>query len=296
MTRRQTTATSIFAITTSLVFAGLSAPAHAAPAPTADPPLIAFGFSTVIDTTSVGGSPDTPVQIIYRFSPTLTPVPDSTEMSDDYGPLEKVIVEIGDQCAAMSGPGTSLSVFDDAGTSSLDDAYDVRADIPATTGETLFGLDLIFFRFILVDPQLAMFSDTSLPTTTLFAGDADYQGLDFDLYDPVTREEVRLTGQQEEPFQLSPYVVQTPVDGLRESLSELTLTNGVRTALNKPLDKASGYLDALTQDSLLKARKEFQLFIKQVEAFRDNGIDGATADHLIALTSMHLEESLPKCA
>lgn len=298
MARRHAIAAWIFALTTVFAFAGLSAPAHAAPAPAADPPLIAFKLTTTIDTTSVGGGPDTPARIIYRFSPTLAPGSGGnlSETVADYGPLERVIIEVGDQCAATSGPGTAIAVFNDAGTTVIEDSYAVIAAKDAgDTSAMLFGLNLRAVVLVLVDNEGTMFSDTSLPTTVAFADQAEKEQLSMLLFNPTTHRFVSLFSG-DAPFQLSRYSVQVPVEALRDRLSELTLSTGVRAALNQPLDKASGYLNAFTQDSLQKAAKEFELFIKQVEAHRNKGIDTATADNLIELTRLSTAEILPRCA
>ncbi|MDR6508074.1 hypothetical protein [Arthrobacter oryzae] len=289
MARRHASAASIFALTTVLAFAGLSVPAQAVPAPVADPPLIAFQLTTTVDTTVVGGSPDTPVSIIYRFSPTLAPVAES-EVHASYVPLERLIIEVGDQCTATSGSGTGIDVFNNSSNTLLEDSYNVFAYGDSIAGKQLFGRDVESFRFLLVDNDGTMFSDASLPTSVAFADAADY--IQFNL---VLSGRVFLFPPESVPFQLSPYNVQAPVDALRDYLSGLTLSPGVRTPLANTLDKASGYLNTLTPASLQKATKEFDLFIKQVEAQRNKGIDSATADTLISLTRDAVE-SLPGCA
>jgi hypothetical protein len=299
MARRHLIAAWIFALTNVFAFTGLSAPAHAAPVPPPDPSLIAFQLTTTIDTTSVGGGPDTPMRIIYRFNPTLAPGSGGnlSETAADYGPLERVIVEVGDQCAAMSGPGTSIAVFNNAGTTVVEDSYAVTASTPfgSPRPPKLFGLDIKLVQFVLVDNERTMFSNTSLPTTFAFGDQADAVQLTLLLFNPTTQRVVSLI-ESDAPFQLSPYFVQVPVEALRDALSELTLSTGVRNALNGPLDKAIGYLNTFTRDSLQKAAKEFELFIKQVEAHRNKGIDTTTADGLIAFTRQVTADILPKCA
>lgn len=76
---------------------------------------------------------------------------ESSETTASYGPLDRVIVEFGGQCATTSVPGTGISVFNDAGTSFVEDSYTVRADVPATAGKTLFDLDLRNIDFNLID-------------------------------------------------------------------------------------------------------------------------------------------------
>ncbi|MBB6404741.1 hypothetical protein HNP00_002057 [Arthrobacter sp. AZCC_0090] len=56
---------------------------------------------------------------IYQFNPDLAPGSGPFGPSDhdaSYGPLDRLIVEVGDQCTGMSGPGMVITVFNDAGT------------------------------------------------------------------------------------------------------------------------------------------------------------------------------------
>jgi hypothetical protein len=94
-----------------------------------------------------------------------------------------MIVMVGDQCVALSGAGTEITVFNNAGTTFAEDSYDVRAFAPATDNKTLFGLNIRLAKFLLVDNEATMFTDTTLPTTEAFVGAADSQQTTIDLLD-----------------------------------------------------------------------------------------------------------------
>jgi len=284
------TAASLLVLAT--LSAGISAPAQAAD-------TLSFQFTTVFDATAVGGSQVTPLHITYQFDPALAPgtgpIGDPGDgTSASYGPLQKMIVEAGDQCIAVSGNGTGITVFNSAGTSFPEDAYEVRADRPAVTGKTLYGLNLTGIRFLLIDNDATMFSSTDLPTATVFAGDADLQQTQIRLTTPDGSRE-NLFAPEDAPFQLTTYDPAGALAAIQSDLTGLQLNAGVRTSLENRLTKASGYISGTSSKSNTKAEQELRAFILQVEALRGKEIPAIDADNLInGATS--LIDQLPACS
>lgn len=133
--------------------------------------LLTFQFATTMDTTPYGGTPDTPLRVIYTFDPAL---PDGSGPGGwgTYGPLTIMQIQLGNQIVWGSGGG--ISVFNNSVTGS--DSCEVLAD---TVVGQLFGRELSHFRFVLVDQEQAMFNDTSLPLSPGFAALADFQQTEF---------------------------------------------------------------------------------------------------------------------
>jgi hypothetical protein len=69
----------------------------------------------------------------------------------------------------------SIEIFNDAGTATLQDRYELRWDsLAGSSSGTLFGSNLDFFRIALVDSNHDMLSSTSLPSDTSFATKSDF--------------------------------------------------------------------------------------------------------------------------
>jgi hypothetical protein len=270
----------------SVLCLGFSAPARAA-----DPSVIEFQYTTKIDATPVGGAADTSVHITYRFNTGLAPGEESDTFAS-YGPLDRVIVQIGDQCVALSGPGTEISVFNNAGNTP-EDAYDVRAGVPATTGTSMFGLEFEFFRFLLHDPEATMFTDTSLPSTTGFADAADFEQINFDFL--RDRRQVSLVSTDSVPGALRIFDPVTDIGFIKDQVQATNVNTGVKAALVAPLDKAIGYLsdDKLSNDAM--AAKEIQKFRDLVNALPGNVISTSDAVLLTRYADKRLS-SLPTCS
>lgn len=285
---------SIFAITTALSLVGIIAPAGAA----APPPVTSFQFTTTVDATSVGGDAAAPLRILYQFNPDLAPGSGPFGSSgngtfESYGPLEKVIVEVGDQCVSFSGGGTGISVFNDAGTTFVEDSYDVRAFGSATVGKQLFGLDFTFTRFLLGDSDRTMFTSTALPTSPAFAAEADFQQTQIDLVDPVTGEESSLHAG-DAPFALSTFDPPADILDILDDVRALQVRGSLIKQLAAPLEDARTLLaGTLTQKNLDKGVQKLQQFITLVSANR-KALGDATADSLKS-SAIQTIESLPAC-
>jgi hypothetical protein len=136
---------------------------------------VTFQFSTTVDATPLGGGPATPLIATYTFDSDLpngsgpTGPVDST--CGSYGTLFMQI-QLGNEIVTASGGG--ISVFNDAGTTFVEDSYDVRPDDGIFSGQ-LLGHDITFFRFLIVDLDRTMFSSTALPLMPGFATSGDYQ-------------------------------------------------------------------------------------------------------------------------
>lgn len=270
----------------SVLCLGVSAPAQAA-----DPAILEWQYTTTIDATRLGGAADAPVRITYRFDSALA-AQQASETFASYGPLIRVIVEIGDQCVALSGPGTEILVLNDAGNEPVQDAYDVRADIPATTGTSMFGLPFQFFRFLVYDPEATMFTDTSLPLTTGFAGAADLQQITFDFLQ--NRRRVSLSSTDTPPGTLSVFDPAAIIGPLKDQVNATNLNTGVKEALVAPLDKAVAYLtDAKTSNDAM-AIKELEKFRTLLNSLPGNVISTSDAAILSGLLSKKIG-ALPAC-
>lgn len=273
-----------------LVLATLSA-GFSAPAQAAD--TISFQFTTFIDATSVGGNQATPLHITYQFSPDLAPGSGPFGESGDgtyssYGPLQKVIIEVGDQCVATSGDGTGITVFN-AGTTFVEDSYDVRAEGAATAGKTLYGMNIDLARFLLVDNEGTMFSSTALPTSQDFFFEADFQQTDFYLIDSNRRTHHLFGGG---PFQFGTYDPALRLEGIQVGVGALTLNAGVKASLQNKLSKAGGYISS---NNNTKAEQELRAFIAQVSALSGKEIPVPFATRLIGKAE-GLIDQLPACS
>lgn len=271
----------------SVLSLGFSAPAHAV-----DPSILEFQYTTRIDATPLGGAANTRVNITYRFDRALAPGQQSDTLAA-YGPLDRVIVQIGDQCVALSGPGTEINVLNNAGNEPVQDSYDVRADIPATTGTSMFGLDFQFFRFLLYDTEAAMFTDTSLPLTPGFADAAVFEQIQFDFL--RNRRVVSLASTDSAPGALRVFDPVTDIGFIKDQVNVTNVSTGVKTALLAPLDKAIDYLsdDKTSNDAM--AAKEIQKFRALVNALPSNIISTSDVVILTRFADKRIA-SLPTCS
>lgn len=144
---------------------------------------VIFQFNTTVDATELGGGSATPLLVTYTFDSTLPDGSGPTGPVDStcgsYGPLFMQI-QLGNEIVTASGGG--ISVFDNAGTSIVEDSYDVRPDDYMFSGQ-LLGRDINFFRLLIVDSDRTMFSSTTLPLMPGFATAGDYQQTEFDFAD-----------------------------------------------------------------------------------------------------------------
>lgn len=139
--------------------------------------VLTFQFRTTVDASERGGDTATPLKVTYQFDPSLLPGTGPFGSSEDgtyesYGPMKDFILELGTECVAVRGDGTGITVFNNGG--GTEGAYDVRADVPATTGTTVMGLNFRFMRFLLADSYGTMFDSVALPVQQ-FANASDFQ-------------------------------------------------------------------------------------------------------------------------
>jgi len=222
-----------------------TAPAHA------QSPLT-FVFTSTVDMAQVGGQPDAPVVVTYTFDPALAPGSGpfgSGPYFASYGPSE-LTIEIGGERQTFSGPGTGITVFNDAGTTIVDDSYDVRVEFPFGQSHPFLGQNLLSFRFLLVDSDRAMFSSTALPTTPALAGSVDTAYVDIMLQNEFGMTTLLSTGGR--PFTLTAPTPPAPkcasgvttLDELRTGVAGLTTSGTTKLALVASLRVARLALNA----------------------------------------------------
>jgi len=145
-----------------------------------------FVFETTFDTSAIGGAPDVPLRVVYRFrsdlAPGTGPFADLPPTVAGYGPIE-VDVQLGPDTVHGAGIGTGITVFNDAGSTHDEDSYDVRGDSRNFGVQRLLGYQVELFRFLLVDNDHTMFGSAALPVSTAFATQADVAYVDAQLLD-----------------------------------------------------------------------------------------------------------------
>lgn len=277
------------------LFAAILFALATAPPGTAATTLVSFQFTTYVDATAVGGSPTTPLRITYQFDPALAPGSGGFGAGDNfasYGPLESMILEVGTECVAVRGDGTDITVFDDAGTTFVEDSYVVSAGGASLAGRTLFGGPLESFRILLADNERTMFSDTSLPTSNAFAEVADYQQTSVELTDPKKRSIYLDAGDA--PFQLSSIDLSGNIAELIGDVKALPTSSIVIEKLVAPLEKARTLTEGtLTQKSVKQAREALDEFRKLVRTNR-NSLGQPAADQLTS-SSQAISDQIPAC-
>lgn len=279
-TRRslRTPAVSLLVLVT--LSAGFSTPAHADP--------ISFQNTTVIDATPAGGAADTPLRVTYTFDSDLPPSNGDGVTYSAYEPI-RMIVELGDECAAISGAGASIDVLNDAGDPASD-SYGIVAVDPATNGKTLYGRQIEIIQVVLIDFDSTMFSDTSLPTSADFAASADLSQILIQL--EVDLGGILLFG--EGAVQFSAYDPEGTLAAIQESVAGMQLNVGVEQSLQIRLTKAAGYFNG-TSKSNDKAEQQLRAFIAQVQGLSGKEIASGDAADLIAAAT-NLIDQLPACS
>jgi len=174
---------------TAIAFCGIALLSAAESAPVWAAKEKTFVFRTLIDTTPVGGEPDTLLTVTYTFDPDL---PSDWDYFDSgwYSPVH-VMIQVGDQIV-WGTHDTAIIVWNNLSDS---DGYDVRLSRRYwgnSVHGSLFGLELGFFRFLIVDTDEDMFDTARLPLTPDFAMQADFQQTDLVLFDPLTGEQIHL--------------------------------------------------------------------------------------------------------
>ncbi|WP_156810619.1 FIMAH domain-containing protein [Arthrobacter sp. FB24] len=230
------------------------------------------------------------MRVTYTFDSDLPPTNGDGVIYSAYEPIH-MIVELGDDCAAMSGSGASIDVLNGTGEPPSD-SYAVSTVDPATAGKTLAGLQIQAVQFVLVDDDTTMFSDVSLPTSADFAASADF-----------SQTLIQLTGDrrgillfaERVPFQFSAYDPAGTLAALQESVASMQLNAGVKTSLQNRLTKVAGYIDGTSSKSNAKAEQELRGFIAQVQGLSGKGLTPAQAAHLIQQATSLIDQ-LPACA
>jgi hypothetical protein len=137
--------------------------------------LITFTYESTTDAHYVGGSSTEAVAVTFTFDSNLSNGTGSfslTPLIGSYGPWEGTL-RIGAETVALTG-GT-IEVFNNAGSSIINDGYEFRWDSHRGTSlGSLFGRNLDFFRIIIVDDDCDMFSSIALPADPGFALKGDY--------------------------------------------------------------------------------------------------------------------------
>jgi hypothetical protein len=247
---------------------------------------IAFQFQTTIDARPVGGSANAPFVVTYAFDSNLTNQAVDDPIHGDYAPLVMTI-QVGDEIATASGPGTEIFLWNN--TPDGTDGYDVRIDnfTGSSVDGTLFGMEISFCRFLIVDIEGTMFNSNSLPLSPAFATQADFQQSEIDLIDPLTGGMVTLeitefaaTPQKDlTPFSLS--LSYDPMFELIVEVVDLQLPEALQHSL---LQKLHAAISSITNPTPNDAAAAGQLlaFISQVDAQSGNALTPQEADTLAA--------------
>jgi hypothetical protein len=285
----------VFAFVTAIAVAGITVPAQAV---TAGP--VTFQFRTLLDASPVGGSAVTPLRIIYQYDPGLSPGSGPFGSSGDgtyesYGPLNKMIVELGDQCVAVSGNGTSTTVFNNAG--GTEDSFDIRADGAAVDGKTLYKRSIRFMGFLLVDGGGTMLNSTALPTSPVFVEESDFQQTSVEVVDSSG---VRTSLEASAPYFLTSYDPVGYIGAVIDQINDEIPTGGqvttdLKTKLIAPLQRASKLLadGLLVKKNNANARGSLDDFIKLVHSNR-NRLGASNADSLTS-NAQAIIAVLPAC-
>lgn len=194
----------------------------------------------------------------------------------------------------MSGPGSGITVFNDDGTTFVEDSYTVTAGAPAVTGKKLFGLDLSQAQFVLVNADRTMFSDTSLPSSPSVFRAAEQAQTSILLFNPSTHRDVSLYSDFPY-FQLSPYHPLSYIAAINDDMAALQLDKGVVTSLQKTLEKAAEYISGTSSNHNAKAELELRRFVNQVSALSGKSIPVDAANGFIG-TALGLIDLLPACS
>ena len=234
---------------------------------------ITFQYDTVIDTTQVGGGPGTPLRVTYSFLSDLQPGSGqfgTTDVAAAYGPIT-LTLQIGAEAVDVSGPGNviGIGVFNNAGTTFVEDGYGVASFPEATYSGQLFGLDVNFIDVHIIDSNLDMFSSTALPLTPDFASRADQSYVQITLQDASGNQILLSNYGQGAPFSLGLGTTAAPVcnskvisiAGLHSAVDALHAGPAVKRGLNRLLNEVQVALDSGRNDD---ARNGLALFIRVV--------------------------------
>ncbi|MEU6743624.1 hypothetical protein [Streptosporangium sandarakinum] len=250
---------------------------------TAQDDLITMQLTTTVDARPAGGSSTAPLRIRYTFSPALVAGSGPFGAGDtfaSYAPVQKITIEVGDQCVSTGGTGTYILVLDGAGDPPID-SYAVVAD--ATEGAVfsgkLLGKEVGFSRILLEDTQAGMFSDTSLPLSAGFAAASDFQQTVVLLANPPSDLPIRLitppTG-----YVLTVVDPVAEIEDTRDRVVAAHLSDGLEAALLAQIAQDWLEDDIPTNDH--RTRSMLETFIALVNAQAGEKIPTATAVKLVA--------------
>jgi hypothetical protein len=247
---------------------------------------VTFQLSSTIDASAIGGAADETLRVTYTVD-SNAPVLDSGANFAQYE-VAQYRLELGDSCVLLTGGGVSTSVFNDAGTTFVEDSYDISAFEPATTGQTFAGYNLQGSQFVLVDPDRIMFSGTSLPLNTDFSAQADLEQSVLELRNPTTNKRVTLFAENSE-FSLTVF---NPVASLRALVHQVGCGHG---SLANPLEKAIDLLSDKKTSNDAKAFSNIEKFITDVAKERSKGRLTKSQANQYTAAAQAVLDSIPAC-
>ena len=235
---------------------------------------VTFQFTTTISATPVGGPANAPLVVTYTFNSQLAI--GTGPGTDSYGPL-RMKIEVGDQSVTAFGLNSGILVGNNWG-GGTEDGYQPQVDNSADVSGQLFGLDFMFFRFLLVDTDGTMLTSSELPLSPDFASGADFIQVIIALYDPTTGEvfELQIDEFPDTPSELKTPFTLTLVDDPISLISELSLSVQALVDGDASLP-ADGKSLQVTLDAAFNANNataaigSMNGFIWQVEAYIKNG-------------------------
>lgn len=291
---------SALALSTGIALSSLiPMPAAAQAAPPSTPePYAEFDYFTYLDARQAGGEESTPVRVLFRYdldlapgSGPLGPTQDGTFGS--YAPLSRFILEVGNECISMSGEGAAATVFNDAGTTAVEDSFTFRAEAPATNGEQLLGLRLHSALFNIIDTQKTMFDGTSLPT-----GPEPFQGKNQQASIELARPDgsrLTLPSTLNQVLSMTRFDPAGAIGGIEEAVALHVKDPSLNTTLIATLNTARGYVTDTSLANDAQAEQTLTTFANQVRAAQEaKKITQEAADALLSTANV-VGDYLPSC-
>lgn len=155
---------------------------------------VTMRFETTVDATGFGGSASLPLVATYSFDSDL--VAQSGAISEYYGPLIDLELKVGNETLQTLSltAGSGITIWNDGPDG---DAYYVAVNFYSP--QSVFGLGVNGFTFLLIDPSAGMFSDASLPTSLSLDATTCYQSTGVDFMPFVTMEELAVSDHADTP-------------------------------------------------------------------------------------------------
>ena len=124
-------------------------------------------FETTIDASEHGGLVSAPLVVTFSFDSELAPGTGPAEANDpndkSYGPLSSMEIKLGNEIISGTGiSGSGISIWNE--TSDGDGFRVVVGPFP-TPEDTVLGMGVTGFGFLIADPSGTLFSDASLPAS-----------------------------------------------------------------------------------------------------------------------------------